>query len=101
MPGATGSSDVASTSTSWEENVSYHEDDVTVTSNVVGAYTKQKKNLAARWDALRSTAYRIMAKLYSITRSVSYVGEMIQMLDVSNMDLYTCATIVVLNIIIK
>ena len=48
--GATGSPDVASTSTSWENNVSYNEDehDVTVSSNVVSAYTKRKQNLAAR-----------------------------------------------------
>ena len=61
--GATGSPDVASTSTSWEDNVSYNEDEhnVTVTSNV-SAYTKQKQNLAARWDYLRSSAYRAMVQ---------------------------------------
>jgi len=61
--GATGSPDVASTSTSWEDNVSYNEDEhnVTVTSNV-SAYTKQKQNLAAKWDYLRSSAYRAMVQ---------------------------------------
>ena len=60
--GATGSPDVASTSTSWEDSVSYDEDDVTVSSNIVSAYTKRKQNLAARWDALRSSAYRVMVQ---------------------------------------
>lgn len=39
--GATGSTGVASTSTSWEDNVTYDDDgDVTVTNNIVSAYTK-------------------------------------------------------------
>lgn len=53
------------TSTSWEDNVSHnegYEEVEAIISDTVTAHRKRKENLAARWTALRSSAYRVMVQ---------------------------------------
>ena len=60
----TTTSDVPSAS--WENNVpcheGYEEDGAMISNTTVNAHTKRKQNLAARWDALRNSAYRVMVQ---------------------------------------
>ena len=50
------------TSTTWKDNVPGHEEDGATISDSDSAHIKRKQTLAARWNASRSNAYRVMVQ---------------------------------------